>query len=300
MSPLKKIDHYFETSKGALFNKPIEEFIASENFESLKGQVQLIFTSPPFSLNSKKEYGNETGAEYIKWLSGFAQEFRSILSPIGSIVIELGNNWVKGLPCISLVPMMALINFMKTGALNLCQEFIIFNKTRLPLPTKWVCVDKIRCKDQFNKAWWMSPSTQPKTRLQNVLTPYAQTTKDQIKNAASYVDAPVPSGHIFKRSKMTDNGGSIPSSVLTFPHTKSGGDDYLSYCREQNIKIHPARMQDAMADFFIKFLTDPGDIVFDPFAGSNVTGKRAELLGRKWISVEREIEYCKGSIGRWK
>lgn len=298
MSAQKKIDHYFETAKGALFNESVEEFVKSENFESLRGNVQLIFTSPPFALNSKKEYGNETGAAYIKWLSSFAQEFRQLLSPIGSVVIELGNNWVQGQPCISLVPMMALINFLKTGDLNLCQEFIVYNKTRLPLPTKWVCVDKIRCKDQFNKAWWMSPSTQPKTRLSSVLTPYAQTTKDQIRNAAAYTDSAVPSGHIFKRSKMKDNGGSIPSSVLTMPHTKAN-DTYVSYCRANNLKVHPARMQPELADFFIKFLTDPGDIVFDPFAGSNLTGYRAEQLGRKWISVEREIEYCKGSIGRW-
>jgi site-specific DNA-methyltransferase (cytosine-N4-specific) len=291
--------HYFSGNLGSILNCSIEDFISSSDFDQAKGKVQLIFTSPPFALNSPKEYGNQVGTAFIDWLAGFSKAFQEMLTPDGSIVIELGNNWVKGYPCISLNPMVALMKFLGKE-LNLCQEFIIFNKTRLPLPTKWVCVDKIRCKDQFNKAWWMAKNPWPKTRLKNVLTPYAESTKQQIKDAASYTDSPVPSGHIFKRSKMKDNEGAIPSSVLTFPHTKSSGDKYLTYCKENSIPIHPARMQDAMADFFIKFLTDEGDLVFDPFAGSNVTGYRAELLNRKWMSVERDESYCKGSVGRWE
>ena len=58
-------------------------------------------------------------------------------------------------------------------------------------------------------------------------------------------------------------------------------------------------MPSDLPEFFIKFLTDPGDIVFDPFAGSNTTGDVAESLGRRWLSVEAELDYIKGSIGRF-
>ncbi|WP_200868651.1 DNA methyltransferase [Bacillus cihuensis] len=40
-----------------------------------------------------------------------------------------------------------------------------------------------------------------------------------------------------------------------------------------NIKPHPARFPNELPSFFIKFLTDPGDVVYDPFGGSCVTGK---------------------------
>jgi hypothetical protein len=53
------------------------------------------------------------------------------------------------------------------------------------------------------------------------------------------------------------------------------------------------------AEFFIKFLTRPGDVVFDPFAGSNTTGAEAESLGRGWVSVEANREYIRGSRGRF-
>ena len=50
-------------------------------------------------------------------------------------------------------------------------------------------------------------------------------------------------------------------------------------------------MPEGLASFFIQFLTDPGDLVFDPFGGSNTTGFVAECLGRQWISVELKEDY---------
>jgi site-specific DNA-methyltransferase (cytosine-N4-specific) len=54
-----------------------------------------------------------------------------------------------------------------------------------------------------------------------------------------------------------------------------------------------------VAQFFIKFLTEKGDIVLDPFGGSNVTGAAAESLGRQWISIETKSEYIRGSAARF-
>jgi site-specific DNA-methyltransferase (cytosine-N4-specific) len=51
--------------------------------------------------------------------------------------------------------------------------------------------------------------------------------------------------------------------------------------------------------FFIQLLTDEGDMVLDPFAGSNTTGAAAEKLGRKWLSIELDAEYVAGSKGRF-
>ena len=42
------------------------------HFQKCKGKVQLVFTSPPFPLNTKKEYGNLSGEDYVKWLAEFA------------------------------------------------------------------------------------------------------------------------------------------------------------------------------------------------------------------------------------
>jgi site-specific DNA-methyltransferase (cytosine-N4-specific) len=58
-------------------------------------------------------------------------------------------------------------------------------------------------------------------------------------------------------------------------------------------------MAPGLAEFFIKFLTRPGDLVVDPFAGSNTTGAAAECLGRRWLAIEPENEYIEGSVGRF-
>ena len=55
-----------------------------------------------------------------------------------------------------------------------------------------------------------------------------------------------------------------------------------------------------LASFFIDFLTDEGDLVFDPFGGSNTTGFCAEKTNRKWVVVEANEEYGKQSMIRFE
>ena len=98
---------------------------------------------------------------------------------------------------------------------------------------------------------------------------------------------------------MKNNNGAIPSNVITVANTKAN-TNYMKYCRERKIKPHPARMPDELVEFFIKFLTEPGDLILDPFAGSNTTGHVAESLGRKWLSVEVSEEYASASYSRFK
>ena len=50
----------------------------------------------------------------------------------------------------------------------------------------------------------------------------------------------------------------------------------------------------------MKFLTEPGDLVLDPFAGSNMTGAVTEELGRRWFAFELNDDYIQGSIGRFE
>ena len=62
---------------------------------------------------------------------------------------------------------------------------------------------------------------------------------------------------------------------------------------------HPARFPELLPMFFITMLTDPGDFVVDPFAGSCTTGYVAEKLGRKWLCIEQFANYLQGGILRF-
>jgi DNA modification methylase len=75
------------------------------------------------------------------------------------------------------------------------------------------------------------------------------------------------------------------TTLLKVANTKSN-DQYTLFSKEKNVKVHPARMPEEIANFFIRFL-----------AGSNTTGSAAEKLRRKWLSMEQDWSYVGGSIG---
>jgi site-specific DNA-methyltransferase (cytosine-N4-specific) len=65
------------------------------------------------------------------------------------------------------------------------------------------------------------------------------------------------------------------------------------------VKGHPARFPSKLPEFFIRMLTDPGDLVVDIFAGSNTTGMVAEAEGRRWLAFELNREYVAASVLRF-
>src|SRR5437867_3175622 len=83
----------YETRYGRMFQGFAEELLTRDPVTRRQGKVQLIFTSPPFPLNTKKRYGNRNGQEYVEWLCSFGPIFRDYLVDDGSLVIELGNAW---------------------------------------------------------------------------------------------------------------------------------------------------------------------------------------------------------------
>ena len=288
----------YATQCGRMLHGKSDDLLSDGTLSRFEGKINLIFTSPPFPLNRKKRYGNEVGDSYIQWLCKFGPLFKKMLAPDGSIVIEMGKSWEPGMPVMSTLALRALLEFQSKNDFHLCQEFIWQNPAKLPSPAQWVNVERIRVKDSFTKLWWLSPVTKPKASNQRVLKAYSQAMQDLLKKG-SYNAGKRPSEHdIGETSFLKNNGGAIPSNVLTFANTLNS-EDYLTYCRGKNLQLHPARMPGDLAKFFIKFLTEPGDIVLDPFGGSNTTGAAAEELDRFWISIEATEEYIKGSRGRF-
>jgi site-specific DNA-methyltransferase (cytosine-N4-specific) len=289
----------YATARGRMLHGRSDEILSDGSLARFEGKVNLIFTSPPFPLNRKKRYGNETGDSYIRWLCAFGPLLKKMLTPDGSIVIEMGNSWEPGKPVMSTLALRALLDFQEKNGLHLCQEFIWNNPAKLPSPAQWVNVQRSRVKDSFTRLWWMSPTETPKASNHNVLQEYSKSMKSLLKRG-TYNAGKRPSEHdISETGFLKDHGGAIPSNVLTYANTKNSGDAYYAYCRENELQMHPARMPSDLATFFIKFLTEPGDIVLDPFGGSNTTGAASESLERFWISIEASAQYIMASRGRF-
>jgi DNA modification methylase len=256
--------------------------------------VDLVVTSPPFALTRKKEYGNRTQSEYVDWFMPFAYEVFRILRTTGSFVIDIGGSWQRGAPVRSVYQYELLLRL--TERFELAQDFFWYNSAKFPGPAEWVTVRRIRVTDAVNPVWWLAKSKHPKADNRRVLRPYSDSMKHLLKNG--YRAKLRPSGHQVSAKFSKDHGGSIPHNLLQIANTSSN-DTYLKRCKQNKVAPHPARFPEALPAFFIKFLTEPGDTVLDPFAGSNVTGRAAESLQRKWIAMELDGRYVDTSRYRF-
>jgi DNA modification methylase len=256
--------------------------------------IALVLTSPPFALKRQKAYGNVAPGEYVEWLWPFAVEIHRVLRPDGSFVLDLGGAWNTGTGTRSLYQYELILRLARI--FHLAQEFYWYNPSKLPTPAEWVTIRRTRVKDAVNTLWWLSKTTEPNADNRRVLRPYSRSMHRLLRDG--YEPATRPSQHKLGPHFRRDNGGAIPPNVLTVPNTRSS-DPYIKRCRAAGLPVHPARFPAAVPQFFVRFLTEPGQWVLDPFSGSNVTGAVAEELGRRWLSVEINGDYVAGSRFRF-
>jgi len=259
--------------------------------------VDLIMTSPPFGLVRKKAYGNEDADDYVAWFKQFGKEFHRVLKDSGSLVIDIGGAWKPGLPTRSLYHYELLIMLCREFGFHLAQEFFWWNPAKLPSPAEWVNVRRVRVKDAVNYVWWLSKTPYPKVSNRRVLQPYSDSMEGLLKNG--YKAKLRPSGHDISDKFQRNNQGAIPPNLIALANTESNGA-YQRYCREHGLTEHPARFPAGLPAMFIRMLTDHGDLVVDPFAGSCITGAVAEQLHRKWLCCELNPEYIQGAMGRFE
>lgn len=334
MLSVDTVKFMYRTQLGQYFVGDTNKLLSSGALANMKGSIDLIITSPPFPLNNKKKYGNLQGTAYLEWFQNLAPVFSGFLSERGSIVIEIGNAWESGRPVQSLLPLESLMAFVKNEAaeLNLIQEFICYNPSRLPSPAEWVTKHRIRTVDSYTHVWWMSKTDYPKADNAKVLRPYSKSMQKLLAKKR-FNAGKRPSGHtISEKAFLKDHGGSIahnfiemeeveegykarlpyiikdfaeipanklPHNILRLSNTNSN-DFFSRELRKRKLVKHPATMHPGLAAFFIEFLTDEGDHILDPFAGSNTTGYCAERMNRKWTAIEISEEYAKQSLIRFE
>jgi DNA modification methylase len=291
--PRKLLRSFYKAANGEILLGDSRGYLFSV---AERSSVDLIMTSPPFGLVRKKDYGNEDADRYCEWFRPFAEGFKRVLKDNGSLVIDIGGAWIPGQPTRSLYHFKLLVMLVEEYGFHLCQEHYWWNPAKLPTPAEWVNVRRVRVKDAVNCVWWLSKTPFPKANNKRVLAPYSKSMKDLLANG--YVAKMRPSGHDISEKFQKDNGGSVPPNLLAMANTESAGR-YQEYCRDQNIPIHPARFPAQLPEYFIRMLTDPGDVVVDPFAGSCVTGSVAEALRRKWVCCELSDEYLQGALARF-
>jgi site-specific DNA-methyltransferase (adenine-specific) len=69
---------------------------------------------------------------------------------------------------------------------------------------------------------------------------------------------------------------------------------------ERMSQLHPTQKPVELMRWIVGRLTNPGDIVFDPYMGSGPVAKACADLGRHYIGIEIEERYCQTAVERLK
>lgn len=304
------MEPFYRTERGAAFVGDSQELLS----KLPAGSVNLVFTSPPYALHFKKEYGNAHKRDYVRWFLPFATQILRVLKDDGSFVLNIGGSYNQGTPTRSLYHFHLMIALVEEVGFHLAQECFWYNPAKMPMPAEWVTVRRIRIKDSVEYVWWFSKTPWPKASNSRVLKQYSP---DMIRLNRRGVKATVrPSGHVIRKSFDKVGEGAIPGNVvedalveeieLPIPEAmlkfgnNAANDEYAKRTKELGLKMHPARFPSSLPEFFLKLLTEEGDIVIDPFAGSNTTGVVAEGLNRRWIAMEQKAEYLEASKVRFE
>lgn len=83
--------------------------------------------------------------------------------------------------------------------------------------------------------------------------------------------------------------GAAPGSVW-YVHETSG-----SYATHEHETQKPLPLMVRL----VEALTDPGDVILDPFMGSGTTGRAAKDCGRRFIGIEMREAFCEASARRF-
>lgn len=90
----------------------------------------------------------------------------------------------------------------------------------------------------------------------------------------------------FKRGEDDNSGMKYPKSIFQFQKHSSQS------------KLHPTQKPVALFEYLIKTYTNPGDKVLDNCIGSGTTAVACENTDRKWIGIEKNMDYFLASWER--
>lgn len=67
--------------------------------------------------------------------------------------------------------------------------------------------------------------------------------------------------------------------------------------REEPI-LHPTQKPAALMRWILERWTEPNQLILDPYMGSGPVAQAAADLGRRYIGIELEEQYCAAAVGR--
>jgi DNA modification methylase len=240
--------------------------------------VDLIVTSPPYA--DTVSYGKGVKVlspeEYVEWFLPLFYEAKRFLKDSGSFILNINDRTTNGERSIYVFDLVTRI--VKETGLKLFDRYIWFKKSALPMPGDKRLNDRIEYIFHFIK-----DSKKFKARTDRVRVPYKEISLKRFKSKVHGNDIINPDG----TTKLSQRGSSQAHPLGAKPIT------VFQFNTGSAIRgnKHPAPFHPDLPEFFIKWLTDEGDVVLDPFMGGGTVAEVCVNMKRKYIGFEINPTY---------
>ena len=261
--------------------------------------IELVLTSPPFPLRISRAYGNPTASEFVDFICQVLEPIVPKISATGSLVLNMTNDsFLEKSPGRSTYLERTIIALEDRLGLTLMDRVPWINLSKAPGPMQW----SSRTRQQLNVSWepclWFARDPiLCKADNRRVLRPHTERHAKLLSQggehrSTSYGDRAY---RVRPGSFGGITNGAIPKNTLQIGHSCARGREHRKALTSLGLTQHGAGWPFAVPDFFIKFLTEPGDLVADIFSGRAMTGRAAEENQRRWICVESALQYVRGA-----
>jgi DNA modification methylase len=236
--------------------------------------VDLIVTSPPYANQRRKTYGGITPDEYVSWFVPIAAELKRILKPTGSFILNIKERVVKGERHTYVIE---LILALRRQGWLWTEEYCWHKKNSYP--GKW----PNRFRDSWERCLHFNKRRKFNMYQDAVMVPVGDWADSRLKNLSDTDkqrdESKVESGFGKNVSNWVGREKVYPTNVLHI----------ATECANTG---HSAAFPVEIPAWFTRLFTAPGDVVLDPFMGSGTSAVVAKGLGRHFVGIEKESEYC--------
>lgn len=241
-----------------LWTGDVESFLQKLPPEHL---FDLVVTSPPYNLG--KEYENRLQlSEYIQQQSRIINKIAELTKPNGSICWQVGNYIERGSNTIT--PLDIVLH-----------PIFAANNLKLRNRIVWQFGHGLHSKKRFSGRY-------------EVILWYTKGVDYTFNLDAVRIPSKYPGKRYYKGPKKGQYSshpqGKNPEDVWDIPNVKSNHVEKTS---------HPCQFPVGLIERLVLALTNPGDLVFDPFAGVGSAGVAATLHSRKFWGCDISAKYLK-------
>lgn len=226
--------------------------------------VRLVITSPPYNIGKKYEK-KATLEEYVRAQAQVISECVRVVAPNGSLCWQVGNHVVDG----EIFPLdMELYHVFKDHGLRLRNRIIWHFEHGLH--------GSKRLSGRYETVLWFTKSDGYVFNLDPIRVPSKYPGKKYFKGP--------------KRGELSGNPlGKNPGDVWTIPNVK------FNHVEKTD---HPCQFPVELVERLVLALTNPGDIVLDPYMGVGSSVIAALMHGRVGYGCDVVPEYVETAWAR--